>query len=597
MADSPLHSKIDLPSFSILIGGKEIKQSYQVISIEIEKEVNRVSKARIVIADGKPTEETFPVSEAADFEPGKEVKIKLGYHSTDADAFSGVITSQQLRFRSADKTSELEVVCHDKAFQMTLGRKSATFKEMKDSEVISKVVKDNSLKVKVKATTFKFPLMVQYNSSDWDFVLTRADANGHIVINEGGELDVGPPEVSGSEALEVNYGKDVFDFDAELDSTEQLLSVSAEAWDAKTGKMLSGASKEPSVGSHGNIDGKKLAKVAGNPKYEIKTSAADPKEELEALANAILLRNRMGRLKGHVSFPGSTKAEVGKLIKLAGFGARFNGIAYISSVHHELESGFWTTTVGFGIDSRPYADEGSISGPSAAGLIPGVSGIHIGKVDKITEDPDSQFRVSVSVPSLNIEKDKVWARLAFPYASNGIGMYFFPEVGDEVLLGFLDNDPRNAVILGSVYGPKNKAPFTPDKDNKDKAIITKEKLMVSFDDKDKIITIETPGGQKVTLDDKGKSLTLEDQNKNKVDMSSSGISLTSNKDIKLDSKGAITISAVKKIDMKASGGDVAMEGLNIKSKAKIGLTAEGTATAELKASGNVTVKGAMVMIN
>jgi hypothetical protein len=37
--------------------------------------------------------------------------------------------------------------------------------------------------------------------------------------------------------------------------------------------------------------------------------------------------------------------------------------------------------------------------------------------------------------------------------------------------------------------------------------------------------------------------------------------------------------------------------LNVQATAQVGLTAKGTASAELSASGQTTVKGAMVMIN
>jgi hypothetical protein len=52
--------------------------------------------------------------------------------------------------------------------------------------------------------------------------------------------------------------------------------------------------------------------------------------------------------------------------------------------------------------------------------------------------------------------------------------------------------------------------------------------------------------------------------------------------------GAITLDS--KADVKASG-------MNVQCEAKVGFTGKGNATAELSASGQTTVKGAMVMIN
>ena len=46
-----------------------------------------------------------------------------------------------------------------------------------------------------------------------------------------------------------------------------------------------------------------------------------------------------------------------------------------------------------------------------------------------------------------------------------------------------------------------------------------------------------------------------------------------------------------------SKADVKIDGLNVNCEAKVGLVAKGAASAELSASGQTTVKGAMVMIN
>ncbi len=79
-------------------------------------------------------------------------------------------------------------------------------------------------------------------------------------------------------------------------------------------------------------------------------------------------------------------------------------------------------------------------------------------------------------------------------------------------------------------------------------------------------------------------------------MNSSGITLTSAKDITLKAKGGITLDAATKISSKAKT-DISLEGMNVKIQAKVGATLKGNATAELSASGQTVVKGAMVLIN
>ena len=187
--------------------------------------------------------------------------------------------------------------------------------------------------------------------------------------------------------------------------------------------------------------------------------------------------------------------------------------------------------------------------------------------------------------------------MAHFYATTGKGSFFLPEVGDEVILGFLNEDPRFPIILGMLYSSKIKAPYTPDDKNKIKAIVTKNDLKIEFNDEDKVLTIQTPGGNQFVLSDKDKSILLKDQNGNKMEMNSAGITLESPKDVVIKATGKINLEATQGIAAKASGGDVSIEGLNVQAKAQVAFSAQGSASAELKASGMTTVKGSMVMIN
>ena len=139
-------------------------------------------------------------------------------------------------------------------------------------------------------------------------------------------------------------------------------------------------------------------------------------------------------------------------------------------------------------------------------------------------------------------------------------------------------------------------PYELTADNFTKAIVTKSQLKIEFDDDRKITTIITPGGNQAVLSDDEKSILLQDQNGNKVELSPDGIVLDSPKDISVAAKGKITIDAVGEIAMNSKA-DVSVKGMNVNHEANVGFAAKGNATAELSASGQTTVKGAMVMIN
>ena len=174
--------------------------------------------------------------------------------------------------------------------------------------------------------------------------------------------------------------------------------------------------------------------------------------------------------------------------------------------------------------------------------------------------------------------------------------FFVPEIGDEVVLGYFNNDPAHPVVLGSLYSSKRKPPYSLTADNFTKAIVTKSKLKIEFDDDKKVTTIETPGGNKIVISDDDTSILLADQNNNTVKLGSDGIALDSPKDITITAKGKVSVDAAGGLELNSKA-DVKITGMNVNNEAKVGFVAKGNASAELSASGQTTVKGAMVMIN
>jgi uncharacterized protein involved in type VI secretion and phage assembly len=271
-------------------------------------------------------------------------------------------------------------------------------------------------------------------------------------------------------------------------------------------------------------------------------------------------------------FQGSAKAHAGELIEVEGVGNRFNGKVFVSSVHHQVTNGNWTTEVEFGMPHDWFAESRDLVAPPASGLLPGIEGLHVGVVKKLDADPEGQYKVQVSIPVLEAETDGVWARLMQFYASDGIGAFFVPEIGDEVVLGYFNNDPSNPVILGSLYSSKRKPAYELTADNFKKAIVTKSKLTLEFDDDKKIVTIITPGKNQIVISDDGKSILLKDQTGNQAKLSEDGILLDSPKDITISAKGKVSISATGNVEVESMA-DFKGDAMNVNLTAKTGFTA------------------------
>ena len=598
MPISPLQGAIDNVTVVVKIEGTQIDDSVSILSVRVDKQVNRIATAEVqlVLPIGTGDDKTFLLTEKELYVPGKSIEISIGYHSNEEKVFEGIIVAQSIRGR-ANSENTIVMKCSHKAIQLAMGRKSTYFKDKKDSDILSGIISGAGLTADVEATTYQHKQLIQYKSIDWDFILSRAEANGLIVYTEKDKVYAKKPLSSGAAELVLTYGKDVLAFDGSLESRFQMSGVTCKAWDMKTQDLIEGQSQSPTLSALGNLDGDKMGTDISLGTSDSEVTGPLEKAELKDWANAQMLKARLAAKRGSITFIGNAKPALNTLIELAGFGKRYNGDALITGVTHEVQEGNWETSISYGLSPEMYYQQREVNAPPAGGLLPSTHGLVNSTVKKIDADPDGEHRIQVDVPVIAKSGDGIWARLSNFYSTNAKGVFFMPEIGDEVVLGFLNNDPRHPIILGSLYSSKLAPPYTADPDNKIKAIVTKNELKIEFDDDQKILTIATPAGNQFILSDADKSITLKDQNGNKMVTDDKGILIDSSKDITLKAAGKIDITANQNITTKSSGGDVAIQGLNVNAKAQVAFSAQGSASAELKASGQTTVKGAMVMIN
>lgn len=595
---SPLAGDPSLVTFTVKVEGKAVPGTVRVVSIDTWTAVNKVPKARLVMFDGSAAASDFPLSAEKTFLPGQKVTVAAGYNSKETPIFQGVIVKQGIEINRTEG-SKLVVDLTDEAIKMTLERKNALFEKIKDGDLIGKLIAANGLAKDVAATSTVHEQVLQYYASDWDLMLTRAEVNGLVVIADGGKVTVKAPDTKQTPVLLVKYGDSILDLGAEMDAATQFApsAIQSATWDVATQKLIESGPGSVSVGELGNVSSAELAKVFGVKKFNQQTGGPIEKSSLQDWSSAELLKSKLSKIRGFVTFQGSALARTGKTIELAGLGPRFNGTAWISGVRHSITDGIWLTTADFGLSAQWFAGEApEIAAPDAAGQLPPIKGLQTGVVKQVAKDPDGEFRVLVTLPLLQDNAKGLWVRLGAFYASNQVGALFYPEVGDEVVVGFMNEDPRYGVILGSVYSKKLAPPFPPDEQNTKKAIVTKGKLEITFDDKDKILQIQTPAKQLITLDDKTGTVTVKDKNKNSLVMSSSGITLESASNLTLKAKANVTIDAGANLSAKAKA-KASMEGAQVEHKATGQFTAKASGMAEVSGSAMLTLKGALVKIN
>lgn len=585
----PNPSRHDVVTYSIVINDQVANPAYQVMSLSISKEINRIPFARIVFRDGEASERTFEISNTNDFVPGNKIVIKMGLDGNNAQVFKGIIIKHAIKVKE-NGNGELIVDCRDETIKMTIGRHSRYFENVKDSDVFDELIGNYAgLKKEIGNTTLKHRELVQHHISDWDFMLLRAEANGMLVNVNDGSIKIARPDTAASTALQVSYGSSVLEFEAEMDARTQWKNVQTFSWDYKTQNLFDADSSDAaSFTEHGNIPGSELANAINLEKYEMRHSGHVMEQELQDWADSIMLRSRMSKIRGRAKFTGFASIRPTEMVKLTGVGARFNGKAFVTAVRQDMGNGTWDTQIQFGLDPARYIfEQNDILDAPAAGLIGAVKGLQTGVVVQLQNDPEEEDRILVKIPLIDNNAQGIWTRVASLDAGSDRGAFFRPEIGDEVIVGFINGDPRDAVVLGMLHSSAKPAPINAQDTNHEKGFTTRSKMHLSFNDDSKKITIDTPAGNKIILDESSMKIEIQDQNSNKITMESTGIKMESPLNIDIKAGAVLTLSA---------GTSLAIGGPALSIKADAMVSIEG-ASAKLASQGPNIISGLPVLIN
>lgn len=581
----PTPATPDVCTVTLLVEGETISGEFHILSVSVVRELNRIPTATIHLRDGEASKSTFEASNTGHFIPGKKIEIQLGYRSQNDTVFQGIIIKHSIKIRKTGSVLILE--CRHPAVKMTSGVKSRYYTDKKDSDILEELIGMYGFQKDIEVTAPDLKEVAQYESTDWDFLLCRAEANGQVVLVEDQAIKIAKPATGTEPVVTVRYGATVLELDAEIDARAQSKGIKASSWNATDQEVIDAEAKEPPVLNSGNLTTSDLAAVLDVDAHEIKHGGKLSQPELQAWADGRLLKERLAKVRGRAKFQGFAGVSPGRIIEVTGIGERFEGKMYVSGVRHTLSGGNWETDVQFGLSPELFAETYNLRPLPAAGLLPGVSGLQMGVVTALENDPAGEDRIKVRLPLVSPSEEGIWARLATLDAGKSRGTYFRPEIGDEVVVGFLGDDPRNPVVLGMCHSSAKPAPEPAKDDNHHKGYVSREKMKFTFDDEKKVIVLETPGGNKMMLSEEDKGVVIEDQNGNKITLNDSGVKIESSKDL--------TLKAAK---------DIKIEGMNTEIKAQTAFKASGTGSAEvsganttIKGSATTVIQGGLVQIN
>lgn len=581
----PIKDPPDRPAFLLKVGGAAVDPAVadDVLLVDVHEEIGRLARATVLLQNWKDDTNEIKYSDAKTFEPGQPLEVQLGYDSSLTTVFAGVIVALGADFLPS-RQPVLRVEARCKGSLLAGGRRSRVFESSADGDVVSAIAGDYGLSADADAGP-QSPFLVQDDVTDWDYLRGRADLLGLAFYVRGDSVVFHAPQASGTPVATLTYGETLLELRVDQDLNGRSDTVTASAWDPEGLEVATSESSasDASVPVDGRPALGDALSTAGWAKRDTRLAhpgALGP-DELDAVAKGEVDRQTLAHVSGRGRCHGVPALRVDGLVELKKVGARFEGQHYLTAVRHTL-------------DQRSYLSEFQVGAPPRLAPGPGTEAcrnasvpLAIGTVDDI-DDPNAWGRVRVSLPWLDGDISSVWARLALPAAGDSRGFFFIPEVGDEVVVGFLGGDARYPVVLGSFWNGTQAPPLTLDaQTNAIRAIVSRAGHTLTFDDSGDapMVQVKTKAGQTATLDDSSGSekIELKDKTGNSITLDSQGITLTA-------ASGA-------NVAIKASSGKVSIDALQFEGKASGAAKIESSATLDLQASATLGLKGALVNIN
>jgi uncharacterized protein involved in type VI secretion and phage assembly len=195
-----------------------------------------------------------------------------------------------------------------------------------------------------------------------------------------------------------------------------------------------------------------------------------------------------------------------------------------------------------------------------------ITGVVVGIVTN-NKDDEGLGRVKVKFPWLSAAHESYWARIATPMAGKDRGLYFLPEVDDEVLVMFERGDVRFPFVIGAVWNGQAKAPA----DN--------------ADGKNNQRVIKSRSGHVIRLNDAAGAETIE------IVDAGAGNSIVID-----TAAGTVTVTAAKNVVLAAPNGELLLDAKKITLKAAESANVRGQ-TLTMQMDGRIVVQGSSIDLN
>ncbi|GEL98319.1 phage baseplate assembly protein V [Cellulomonas terrae] len=575
-------------NLKVTVDGVELPDDYQLLQVRVQLGLRAVGRCTLVFVD-----ENYAVVGSGKLNIGKAVSVAAGYDDLLGTVFEGTVTSVASEV-DAYRGATLTVTVQDLGYELLRDTNIESFTNISYKDIVSRLVQEVGLSIgtiDLPTAPVKYALRNDTALGLIDEIAQRTGRDWCISGRTFSMWSAVTGSAPGARPVSITVGKDIIAFSARQVGDGDT-KVTVRGWDPVAQSAVVGTSTTPT--SRAGFD----VSSAGAPKYTRVDARAATRSQSDATTAAVAIAARTGRVVATGKVQYTALMVPGGRVTVGGAGPS-NGNYYVREVTSTWMDGTAITRFVAGDrDPVQLSDPWETTAPVSSFRR---TGLAVGIVDNV-KDPDGMGRVSVSLATASDAATTTWARVLGLGAGAGRGQVVLPEVGDEVLIGFEDDDVTRPVVLGGLYGSKSTTPTAAVDQNG--AVVTRA-LTSRLGHVLEMSDGTAPATQHVVLAAAGLKHSLR-IGKDRADLKvpdGTPLKITAGSSfIEFDGRGGITIDATT-VTIKAKT-KVETSAVDIDTKATGALKLQGT-QASLKgtgmgvveAGGILEVKGAMVKIN
>lgn len=319
------------------VGGQvDVALGDGLVGMTILEDIHGLYRAEVVFDNWGETNGDFGFlyfdRQKLDF--GKAFKLRVG----DDTLFDGRIMGIEAKFGLAD-TPQVIVLAEDRFQDLRMTRRTRTFADVSDADVINQIASDHGLSPSVNVDGPTHKVLAQINQSDLAFLRERARAIDAEVWMEGNTLNAKTHPDRSNRALEMIFGGRLHQFTVLADLAMQRTSLLVNGWDVSSKSALRHESDDSTITGelNGDASGPGILQTAiGVRKESLVHTIPFTSQEAQSTADAYFKLNARRFVVGHGVAETNVKLRVGNHVNLTGLGAMFSGKYYVTEVRHRF---------------------------------------------------------------------------------------------------------------------------------------------------------------------------------------------------------------------------------------------------------------------